>query len=101
MISMTMTTQCTTNNNTILVGPTNPYTTQTNGRQSIEQYCRCAAAEKAQYLKVATGGNDPSITKAMRYAQNVKYLTSAPNVNNIGKTKVSTTSTSYSSSCFS
>jgi 4-aminobutyrate aminotransferase-like enzyme len=43
----------------------------------ILQWCadnkgRQALDANVQYVKQATGGNDPSITKAMRYAQYVR-----------------------------
>lgn len=35
----------------------------------IVKYCNQKKCEKAAYLKVVTGGNDPSISKAQRYSQ--------------------------------
>ena len=41
--------------------------TDNKGRQALDA--------NVQYAKHATGGNDPSITKAMRYAQYVRNST--------------------------
>ena len=55
----------------------------------IIQWCSGIKSNKAcesnvQYAKQATGGNDPSITKAMRYAQYVRN--SKPHQNTIAQT---------------
>jgi len=38
----------------------------------IIKFCSDKPCEKAAYAKIVTGGNDPSISKAMRYSQNLK-----------------------------
>jgi hypothetical protein len=63
----------------------------------ILQWCadnrgRQALDSNVQYAKKATGGNDPSITKAMRYAQYVR------NAKPHGTTITNTTSTQSSQS---
>lgn len=35
----------------------------------MDNYCAQKKAYESQYKKVATGGNDPSISRAMRYSQ--------------------------------
>jgi len=37
----------------------------------IDKYCACKNAEKVSYNKLVTGGNDPSISKKMKYASYV------------------------------
>jgi hypothetical protein len=37
----------------------------------IEKYCACKKAEKVEYNKLVTGGNNPSISKKMKYASYV------------------------------
>jgi hypothetical protein len=39
---------------------------------NIEKYCKCKNATKVDYVKLATGGNNPTITRAMRYSQLVQ-----------------------------
>jgi hypothetical protein len=55
----------------------------------ILQWCadnrgRHALDTNVQYVKQATGGNDPSITKAMRYSQYVRNAKPHPNTPTIG-----------------
>lgn len=38
----------------------------------IVKFCNAKTCEKVSYAKIVTGGNDPSISKAMRYSQNLK-----------------------------
>ena len=38
----------------------------------IVKYCKEKNCEKVEYAKITTGGNDPSISKAMRYSQVLK-----------------------------
>lgn len=41
-----------------------------NRTNDIAKYCACQKTmQQAQYSKVATGGNDPSISQKMRYSQ--------------------------------
>ncbi len=41
-----------------------------NQTNDINKYCSCARAQQqAQYSRVATGGNNPSISQKMRYSQ--------------------------------
>ena len=42
----------------------------------IDKYCRCAANQKAEYAKVKTSGNDPSISSKMRFSQYVNLVSS-------------------------
>jgi hypothetical protein len=37
----------------------------------IDKYCACKKAEKVAYNKLVTGGNDPSISKKMKYSSYV------------------------------
>jgi len=37
----------------------------------IDKYCACKKAEKVAYNKLVTGGNNPSISKKMKYASYV------------------------------
>jgi 4-aminobutyrate aminotransferase-like enzyme len=55
----------------------------------ILQWCadnrgRHALDTNVQYVKQATGGNDPSITKAMRYSQYVRNAKPHQNTPTIG-----------------
>ena len=50
---------------------------------NITQYCKRKSGEKVEYVKQSTGGNDPSISKRMRYSQIVR--------NNAPKVVVGTT----------
>ena len=48
---------------------------------NLTTYCNTVNNKKLiQYNKLVTGGNDPSISKAMRYSQYVKYSKTRANI---------------------
>ena len=46
----------------------------------IDKYCACKKAEKANYKKLVTGGNDPSVSSKMKYSSFVSNGYSKYNV---------------------
>jgi hypothetical protein len=66
--------------------------TNTNLRNSTEQMIaqdikmQCACAHKPQYKKLVTSGNDPSISKKIRYSAYVRQYGTTQSYNTGGKT---------------
>jgi hypothetical protein len=55
-----------------------------NKINNLTKMCNCSNAQKLiNYNQLKTGGNDPSISKAMRYSQYVRTSRSVPIVINL------------------
>ena len=50
----------------------NPYKMSMNMTSNIDKYCSVQRTCRADYSKLKTGGNDPSISRAMRFSQIIR-----------------------------
>ena len=56
-------------------------------KRNIEEYCACKSANAVKYVKLPTGGNDPSISERMKYAKYVSTSSrraASSNTTNLG-----------------
>jgi hypothetical protein len=47
-----------------------------NGKRNIVDFCACKSNTNVKYVKLQTGGNDPSISERMKYAKYVSASSS-------------------------